>query len=192
MAQGLFGAFSRRRFREEEPSTAGPPLVAGKAAAAPGASTPPAHGRGLFGRFGRALSPNGLQIIGSTLRQIDGEPDAINQQLMMLDEMQRRAAEEGRDMMTDRRTEEFVSSLPQELQGAARVAPREAAGAMFQQQEPQQPKYDSASGVFWIPDPTQPEGYRILGRNPHWQPPRPLIGMFGYGTPQDDGYDYGD
>lgn len=185
MAQGLFGAFSRRMFREEGPSTAGPPLVAGKAAAAPGASTPPAHGRGLFGRFGRAFSPNGLQIIGSTLRQIDGEPDAINQQLMMMDEMQRRAAEEGRDMMTDRRTEEFVSSLPQELQGAARVAPREAAGAFFR--EPDRPRvhYDSASGVYWAEDPSQPNGYRELGRNPHWQPPRPLIGIMNGGIDDD-------
>lgn len=129
--------------------------------------------RGLFGRLGSAVTPRNLMVVGATLQELGGRRGALGGQIESM-----QAAEQAN-----------AAAIQQAEQRAADEKYRQQALELQRQRAQPQPEvqHDSRSGTFWIPDPSAPKGYRILGRDPNWQPPRPLV-QFG-GMP-DDGYDY--
>lgn len=130
--------------------------------------------RGLFRRLGQTVTPDRMMIAGAALRDLGtGRAGALDQTISM----QQQAAQAN------------AAALAQAEERAATRDYRER--ALKQQNAPQQPEvqHDARSGTFWIPDPSAPEGYRILGRDPNWQPPRPLVQ---FGSAPEDGYDYED
>ncbi len=129
--------------------------------------------RGFFGRLGNAATPRNLMVVGATLQELGGRRGALGGQIEAM-----QAAEAAN-----------AAAIQQAEQRAADEKYRQQALEVQRQRAQPRPEvqHDSRSGTFWIPDPSAPEGYRILGRDPNWQPPRPLV-QFG-GMP-DDGYDY--
>ena len=160
---GLFGARRPMLTDTQIPQDAPAPFPV---AAAP-------QRRGFFGRLGNAATPRNLMVVGATLQELGGRRGALGGQIETM-----QAAEAAN-----------AQAIQQAQERAATQDYRER--ALKAQSARQQPEvqHDSRSGTFWIPDPTAPEGYRILGRDPNWAPSRPLVQ---FGSMPDDGYDYGD
>ena len=160
---GLFGA-RRPAFTDIQIPVDAPAQI-------PVAAAPPR--RGLFGRLGSAVTPRNLMVVGATLQELGGRRGALGGQIETM-----QAAEAAN-----------AAAIQQAQERASNEKYRQQALELQRQRAQPQPEvqHDSRSGTFWIPDPSAPEGYRILGRDPNWQPPRPLV-QFG-GMP-DDGYDY--
>lgn len=148
----IFPTMSRRRFAGM--SAVDQAMDPGASMSAPKTQSPqggpvdgPRRGGGIFGSLGRWLTPERMEIIGATLRQVGGEQGALaevaeQRRAAGLESLgrQERKREWAREDQQQRALEEAIATLDPSQQAWARLAP--GAAAQRAMSPPQQPEYD--------------------------------------------------